>query len=123
MEQFNEFFCTIGEKLATDVPTNQDNHYRTYFAKRVSESMYLEPANITKIVITIISLNVNKAVGHDKIPAYFLRLAPFLLILINYAFTNGIFPSNCKLSKVIPIHKNGVIPIYKNSQKYSVVIK
>ena len=73
--------------------------------------MYLEPANITEIVNTILSLKVNKAVGHDKISAYFLRiapftLAPFLLILINYALTNGIFPSNCKICKVIRIHKN-----------------
>ena len=74
--------------------------------------MFLEPANITEIVNIILSLNVNKAVDHDNIPAYFLKIAPFtiapfLLILINYAFTNGIFSNNCKISKVIPIHKNG----------------
>ena len=74
--------------------------------------MYLKPANITEIVNTILSLNVNKAVDHDKISAYFLKIvpftiAPFLLIIINYAFTNGIFPNNCKISKVIPMHKNG----------------
>ena len=74
--------------------------------------MFLEPVNITEIFNTILSLNVNKAVGHDNIPAYYLKIAPFsvapfLLILINYAFTNGIFPNNCKISKVIPIHKNG----------------
>ena len=111
-EQFNEFFCTIGEKLSNKIPTYQANHFKTYLAKRVSESMFLEPANITEIVNIILSLNVNKAVDHDNIPAYFLKIAPFtiapfLLILINYAFTNGIFPNNCKISKVIPIHKNG----------------
>ena len=55
---------------------------------------------------------MNKAIGHDNIPAYYLKIAPFsiaplLLILINYAFTNGIFPNNYKISKVILIHKNG----------------
>ena len=74
--------------------------------------MFLEPANITEIVNIILSLNVNKAVGHDNIPAYYLKIAPysiapFLLILINYAFINGIFPNNCKISKVVQIHKNG----------------
>ena len=90
MEQFNEFFCTIGEKLSNKVSTYQANHFQTYLAKRVSESMYLESANINEIVNTILSLKVNKAVGHDKIPAYFLKfaafiVAPFLLMLINYA--------------------------------------
>ena len=27
-------------------------------------------------------------------------------MLINYAFTNGIFPNNCKISKVIPIYSS-----------------
>ena len=82
-----------------------------YLAKQVSESIYLEAANITEIDNAILSLNMKKTVSHDKIPAYFLKIAsftiaPFLLMLINYAFTNGIFPNNCKISKVIPIHKN-----------------
>ena len=111
-EQFNEFFRTIGEKLPNKIPTYQENHFQTYLTKRVSESMFLEPANITEIVNIILSLNVNKAVGHDNISAYYLKIAPFsiapfLLILINYAFTNGIFPNNCKIYKVVPIHKNG----------------
>ena len=110
-EQFNEFFCNIGEKLSNKISTYQANHFQTYLTKRVSESMFLEPANITEIVNTILSLNVNKAVGHD-FPAYYLKIAPFsiapfLLILINYAFSNGIFPNNSKISKVVPIHKNG----------------
>ena len=71
-EQFNEFLCIIGEKLSNKVPTYQANHFQTYLAKRVFESMYLEPANINEIGDTILLSNVNKAVGHDKIPAYFL---------------------------------------------------
>ena len=69
-EQFNEFFSTIGEQLSNKIPTYQANHFQTYLAKRVSESMFLEPTNITEIVNTILSLNVNKAVGYDNIPAY-----------------------------------------------------
>ena len=50
-----------------------------YLAKRVSESTYLEATIICEIVDTIISLNLNKAVGHNKIPAYFLKIVPFLI--------------------------------------------
>ena len=32
-EQFNEFFCTIGEKLSNKIPTYQANHFKTYLAK------------------------------------------------------------------------------------------
>ena len=71
--------CTIGAKLANNIPTNQGNHFQTYLAKRVAKSIYLEAANIIEIANTILFLNVNKAVSHDKIPAYFLKIAPFTL--------------------------------------------
>ena len=55
---------------------------------------------------------MNKAVGHDNIPAYFLRIAapniaPYLQCFIEFAFVNGIFPESCTRAKIIPIHKKG----------------
>ena len=54
--------------------------------------MYLEAVIVTKIVNTIFSLNMNKAIGHDKIPAYFLKIAPFTLD----SFSTDINPINTK---------------------------
>ena len=50
---------------------------------------------------------MNKAIGQDNIPAFFIKtanlvIAPYLLILYDYAF-----PDILKITKVIPIHKNG----------------
>ena len=58
------------------------------------------------------ALNVNKAVSHDNLPAYYLKIAsnviaPYFQPLILFAFTSGIFPRRCKIAKVIPIHKQG----------------
>ena len=55
---------------------------------------------------------MNKAVGNDNIPSYFLRIAapnvaPYLQCFIEFAFVNGIFPENCTRAKIIPIHKKG----------------
>jgi len=35
----------------------------------------------------------------------FLILAPFLHIFLDSSFKNGIFPNNCKIATVLPIHK------------------
>jgi len=56
------------------------------------------------------SLNVNKAVGHDNIPAYFLKnaataIAPYLQYFIKFSFKNGVFPDSCTLAKIIPLYK------------------
>ena len=74
--------------------------------------MYLESPTNCEVSNCILSLRVNKAVGHDDIPAFFLKIAShtislYLTMLILYAFNNGIFPENYKLAKVIPIYKSG----------------
>ena len=58
------------------------------------------------------TLKVNKAVGDDNLPAYYLKIAsnviaPYLQPLIHFAFTSGIFPDYCKITKVIPLHQQG----------------
>ena len=72
--------------------------------------MYLEPPTTNEIINSIGSLNVNKAVGHDNIPDYFLKiatptLAPDLKFFFDFVFTHGIFPDICKIAKIVPIHK------------------
>ena len=63
--------------------------------------MFLEPPNISEIVALMQALDVNKAGGHDNIPAFFIKvskfvIAPYLNILIDFAFSNGIFPNSCE---------------------------
>jgi len=64
------------------------------------------------VINLINSLKINKAVGHDNIPSYFLRigvniLAPNICRLCEAAFKLGIFPSSCKISRVAPLFKSG----------------
>ena len=37
---FNNFFCTIGRELDEVIPKHQNNHYRNYLSKSVSESIF-----------------------------------------------------------------------------------
>ena len=73
---------------------------------------FLEPPNISESIALMQVLDVNIAVGHDNILAFFIKLskfviAPYLNIVINFAFSDGIFPVNCKIAKVIPLLKYG----------------
>ena len=69
----------------------------SYLRNRNSSSVFLETPKLDEIIDSLKSLSVNKAVGQDNIPAFFIKtanliIAPYLLILYNYAFSNGIFP-------------------------------
>ena len=95
-----------------DIPQHQNNHYQNYLSKSVSDSIFFTAPTCDEIVNTIHSLNLNKAVSHDNIPAYFLRIAapnvtPYLQHFIEFTFVNGIFPENCTRAKIISIHKKG----------------
>ena len=109
---FTNFFCIIGKQLNVDIPKHQNNHYRNYLSKSVSKSIFLTAPTCDEIVNTIHSLNVNKAVGHDNISAYFFRIAApnvaaYLQYFIEFRFVNGIFSENCPCAKIIPIHQKG----------------
>ena len=111
-EQFNNFFCTIGNKLANSMSKDTSNKYKTFLKQRISSSIFLEPPSLNEVINCIHSLNVNKAVGHDNIPAYFVKIAylelsPYLCTFLEFSFSQGIFPKSCTIAKTIPIHKTG----------------
>ena len=65
--------------------------FSLYLRHRVPNFIFFEPPTVNEIIACIGSLNTNKAVGYDNIPAYFLKvaapiIAPYLCFLIDYAF-------------------------------------
>ena len=94
--KFNKFFGSIGSNLANKFLNTSFKSFSTYLNKRVSSFIYLNIPNPTEIFNTIYSLKNNKVVGHDDIPAFFLRIAssvtiPYLQVLIEFCFIEGVF--------------------------------
>ena len=103
----------MGKNLADDIPqSDTSQHFSNYLSNRNSDSIFLKSPSTTGISNVIFSLNTNKAVGHDDISAYFLKvsstiIAPYLKCFYEFSFFNGKFPENCSLAKVITLHKKG----------------
>ena len=120
------FFAPSVKILLRKISTLPSNRFKSYLKNRVSSSMFLEPSNISEIVALMQALDVNKAVGHDNIPAFFIKvskfvIAPYLNILIDFAFSNGIFPDSCKTAKVIPLLKSGNVNDLNNYRPISIL--
>ena len=108
----NNYFCSIGESLASSCKTDNKSSFLKYLTNRISSSIFLEPPSINEIINSINSLSNFKAVDHDNIHPMFLKtssplIAPYLQIFIDFSFSNGIAPRNCAIAKVIPLHKKG----------------
>ena len=110
INSFNTLFCNIGKKLADKILDNENHTFLNYLSNRVSRSIYLKSPELNEIINSIHSLNVNKAIGHDNIPAFPLKIAvttiaPYLQCFFDFSFSQDILPENSTLAKVIPIHK------------------
>ena len=91
LEEFNNFFSKIGEKLASEFATNDEELFKRFLSSRVAPSIFLELTRVNEYIVAINSLNFYKSFGHDDIPPFFLRtaccvLAPTLCYFVDNAF-------------------------------------
>ena len=74
------------------------------------DSFFIKPIDKIEIKNIILSLNLLKAVGPNRIPTKILKLLRNDILnqlseLFHHSFSHGVFPSILKSSKVIPIFK------------------
>ncbi|MFZ2538354.1 MAG: reverse transcriptase domain-containing protein, partial [Oscillospiraceae bacterium] len=107
----NDYFCNVGEKIATYVGPCTIS-FKKYLNNNICKSVFLEPICRQELLNTINELNLHKSAGPDEIGPKIIqdcknRLINPLLFIFNLSFETGVFPSSLKIAKVIPIYKKG----------------
>ena len=113
-ERFNKRFSSIASDIKVqnnDRTTFDPDGLRKFLGNSVSNSMVLEPADESEVRKIVYDLK-NKATLDTKIPALksATMLPHFITALtriVNLSFDQGIFPSEFKTARVVPIHKSG----------------
>ena len=108
----NQYFCSIDKSLASSFKTDSKRPFLKYKTNRISSAIFLESPRINEIINSIDSLSNFEAVGYDGIHPLFLKIsstliAPYLQGFDDLSFSTGIVPRNCKIAKVISLHKKG----------------
>ena len=105
---FNNFFASIGSELAGNI-TSSINPLS--YLKSVQNSMFMPKVSENEVKNIIMSFK-NSAAGWDNFPTFVAKqcvdsyISP-LTYIINRAISQGIFPSELKIARVIPIFKSG----------------
>ena len=105
---FNNFFVSIGPKLASNIHSSINP---LAYIIPVQNSMYMPELSENDVKNIILSLK-NSAAGWDNFPTFMAKqcidgyISP-LTSIINKAIMQGIFPRELKLARVIPIFKSG----------------
>jgi len=116
---FNEYFrkqCTLNETSSILPNLN------------LSTDLLLNDVNFSPVDITnhINKLNINKAHGHDGIPARIIKIcgdsiADPLSIIFKKCLSEGCFPLKWKKANVIPIHKKNEKNLFQNYRPVSLL--
>ena len=99
----NNYFTTIGEKLAKNIEKYNILSYTHFLKNRISFSFFLNPPSIAEVYNELCSLKLKKPTGPDDKPSYFVKLAapiilPYLTYFIETSFKLGIFPNSLKVA-------------------------
>ena len=112
-EQFNCYFTTIADRLKTQTETDgrSADSYNTTMRNENPNSIFLNPSSPSEVNSIINSLQVKATSDSDIRALKTASLIPsfnsILSDVINSSFEHGIFPSQLKVAKVVPIHKSG----------------
>ena len=110
-EKFNDYFVNIAANLKDNINNPSSARYSKFLKNQTTNSIYLaevEPGEIKEIIAGL----KEKTTSDTKIcPLKHLngitKLHEALAVTINCSLNEGIFPSQLKVAKVIPIHKGG----------------
>ena len=108
----NRHFASIGNRLASDVPSSVKS-LRDYFPLNVpSGSLVFDFVLPSEIGFEIMLMPTNKSHGFYSCPTRLLKCSRHIIsaplaILINNSIQRGIFSSKLKHAKIIPIFKDG----------------
>ena len=119
-QEFNNYYASVGRKLSENIQ-NSRHDVRKFLPKlNMTRSFFLEPTTNEEIISIINLIKPKTSYGFDNISSKFMKscskqaIASPLSHIINSSFLKGAVPSEMKISKVIPIFKNGNKEVCKN---------
>ena len=112
-DEFNNFFVDVGSNLANmiTVADNAASIY-DYMGQQCPNSMFINPVSEDEVVSIINSCKPKHSKDCHDINMYVLskvtdKIVKPLVHIFSLSFCSGIFPSEMKTAKVIPLFKSG----------------
>ena len=124
---FNNYFSSIASKIKLNISFSH-KHFSDFLKNRSNISFLVSLTDKTEIENVISSLDSNKSVGPNSIPAKILKLlkndfSSQLSEIFNISFSSGVFPSILKTVKVIPpVHMKDSKLDFSNYRPISLLI-
>ena len=123
----NNFFVGVGSNLDKKIPVadNAASIY-DYMGQQCPNSMFINPVSADEVVNIIKSCKPKQSKDCDDINMSVLskvtdQIVKPLVHIFNLSFSSGIFPSEMKTAKVIPVFKGGNRSDFSNCRPISLL--
>ena len=121
---FNSFFVNAGPTLAKNIP-NIHKSPSAFLKNRVTDCMCIEEVTNDELECIIKNLK-DSSPGWDEISAKVIKsthdsFKTPLVHVLNLSLSNGVFPSELKIARVIPFFNAGEPLLYSNYRPVSVL--
>ena len=111
----NKYFSEVGVNIIREIEyekLNLDPNHFNFKEIQCNSNLFLSPTNESEISSILSGLKRTSAPGHDGITLSDLLNIKDIIIevvvnLVNNILSSGKFPSELKIVKICPIHKNG----------------
>ena len=126
-DEFNKKKFNVVPNLAMNIPVvNNVASVYDYMGQQNLNSMFINPINEAEVIRIIKLCKPKDSMDYDDISMWVLsRIAPQvvkpLVHIFNLSFSTGIFPSEMKIAKVIPLFKNGNKSDFSNYRPISLL--
>ena len=122
---FNEHFSQVGKKTVASLPTKNVN-FRDYLPPPNPHSFFMLPTAPGEVLQVILGFTKKESCDVNDISFNLLQKVAFpiskpLSHIFNLSIETGIFPEKMKISKTIPIFKNGSPLELENHRGVSIV--
>ena len=107
----NNFYVNVGTEIDKKIPASL-RKYTDFLGDKLTNKIVLNDCSNAEVESLIAKMSTSKASGPFSVPSKVLKefdafFVPLLTSIINKSFKEGVFPSNLKCAKVIPIYKKG----------------
>ena len=112
-DKMNEFFCSVGKKLAADIDVTPNPLLSGEFSINDGEKTFnIRAINEGDIQKAMAKIKIKKSFGNDNISGYFLKIAfpvisSSLLKIFKVSIETSTFPDTWKIARVTQFTKKG----------------
>ena len=124
-EGFNTFFTNVSVSTSHDVPLS-NKCFTSSMPQPLADSLFFDRITTSEILRVSKKLKPKTSFGHDKISTKIMKDTIDIVVnpikhILNQSLLKGVVPSEMRIAKVIPIHKNSDPSVLKNYRPISLL--